>query len=385
MRVLQLISSSGFYGADNVLIELVKELLYTDFVPIIGVFKNVHNPHLEVAEVADRHGLSVVIFPCNGKLDPKTILLIRKYFQKQRIDIIHTHGYKSNLYALASSAGKSIPKICTCHNWLGDDPKMRFYAWLDKLMLKRFDAVVAVSGSVRREILNQCPMSEKVATIFNGINIQEFNRQKKLHDIRKELRIDKHCKIIGTVGRLSEEKGHSHLLHAAQDVFKEHPDVVFLFVGDGPLRQKLEEKAFQLASTALPKGQNGQGPFVFTGVRSDLPAIYSIMDIFVLPSLTEGLPMVLLEAMASHKPVVATKVGAIPSVIEHGLSGLLVQPGDVGALAHAINDFLSDASKAKRLANSAFETVKKRFSSKIMAEKYVELYQDVLGIRGTAN
>jgi glycosyltransferase involved in cell wall biosynthesis len=336
-KVLHLISSSGFFGADNMLIELSKELRHTGYTPIIGAFKNIHNPHVEVAEEAKQYNFSVTLFPCNGRLDFKTIL-----------------------------------------------SKMKFYARLDKFFLNRFDRVIAVSDSVKQEILNHNISAGKVLTICNGIDTNRFNNPKKIENVRREFGIDKSYKIIGTVGRLSEEKGHIHLLNAATKVFQEYPKVVFLVVGDGPLRNDLEEKASALRQTQHVEKNGPESPFIFAGVRSDMPAIYSLMDIFVLPSLTEGLPMVLLEAMASQKPIVATNVGAIPKVIEHGHSGLLVQPGDTKGLAKAITDLLANPQKAYGLAKNARRKVKQQFSSERMAERYVEVYRDVLGIRRAA-
>lgn len=335
---------------------------------------------MEVAEEAKRQNFPVSVFPCNGKLDLKTIYLIKQFLSKQEIDIIHTHGYKSNLYALAASLGKQVSRITTCHNWLGDDPKMRLYAWLDKFFLNRFDRVIAVSDPVKQEIINHNISAAKVLTIYNGIDTDRFNGQGKADSVRKEFSIEKDCKVIGTVGRLSEEKGHVLLMQAAEKILQEYPKVVFLIVGDGPLKRHLEAKADQLAKIEFTKTGCSKAHFVFPGVRNDMPTIYSLVDIFVLPSLTEGLPMVLLEAMAAQKPVVATKVGAVPRVIEDGHSGLLIQPGDVNALFKAIVELLKNPQKAYHLAQHAHQKVKSHFSSKRMAERYMEVYKDVLKI-----
>jgi glycosyltransferase involved in cell wall biosynthesis len=373
--VLHLINSSGFFGADNALIELSKQMRRTTFSPTVGVFKNLRIPHLEVAEVAKRYDLPVLIFPCRGKLDIRTILSIRNFLRTQKIGIVHSHGYKSNFYALTASFGKNLSLVTTCHSWLGEDLKMKLYARLDKSLLNRFDKVVAVSDTLKQEILNHNISSTRVLTIHNGIDVDRFNSRKRPDTLKREFGIDHKCRIIGTVGRLSEEKGHSHLLRAADNVLRTCPDVVFLIVGDGPLRKNLQDKALQLA-------QGGSvNPFLFTGVRNDMEEIYSLMDIFVLPSLTEGLPMVLLEAMAAQKPVVATKVGAVPRVIDDGHSGLLISPGDVESLSEAIIDLLEDPQKAQHLAQNGYKRVRDHFSAKRMAEQYVEVYKDVLRAR----
>jgi len=381
-KVLQLISSSGFYGADNVLIELSRQLNATDFSPIVGVFKNLYNPHLEIAKVAQSHCLPVQVFRCRGKLDPKTILGLRHFLEKQKIGLIHAHGYKTNFYVLAATAGKKIPCVTTCHNWLGDESKMRFYSWLDKSLLKRFDRVVAVSDPVMREIQKHGTASKKVVKILNGIDVDRFINTGNRARLKEELGIPENARVIGTVGRLSEEKGHMHLFEAAVTVMERCPKVVFLVVGDGPLRPYLEEKSKEFADTARVKTGISETPFIFAGVRQDMPAIYSIMDIFILPSLNEGLPMVLLEAMASQKPVIATNVGAVPKVIENGYSGILVPPGDIESLAEAIIDLLSNPRKAGVFAAHARERVEQEFSSKRMAERYIEVYKDVLRVQG---
>jgi len=351
----------------------------TAFSPTIGVFKNLQVPNLEVSELAKRYDFPVEIFPCKGKLDIRTILSIGNVLKTRKIHIVHSHGYKSNLYALAASVGKNVSLVATCHNWLGDDRKMRFYARLDKSFLNRFDKVVAVSDSVEQEILKHNIPSAKVLIIPNGIDLDRFNSRNRPDSTKREFGIDENFKVIGAVGRLSEEKGHGHLLHAAVNVLQKYPNVVFLIVGDGPLRRDLQEQASQLAQRQ--PNSRFQSPFIFTGVRNDMPEIYSLMDIFVLPSLTEGLPMVLLEAMAAEKPTVVTRVGAVSKVVENGHCGLLIEPGDIEGLSGAIIDLLDNPQKAQHLAQKGYERLRNHFSAQRMAEQYIDVYEDVLRAR----
>jgi len=372
MRILHLISSSGYFGADNMLIELARGASGSAVSSVVGVFRNVHNPHVEIGEVAESHGIPVEIFPCSGKVDMNTILETRRFLRRQGIDIIHTHGYKSNLYALGSTVGTRVGRIATCHNWLGDDVKMKGYARLDKFFLKRFDRVVAVSDTIREELVSARIPPRKIVTIYNGIDLKRFQCEEDTKGTRKALGIPDGFKVVGTVGRLSEEKGHTHLLRAARDPALEGQNIVFLIVGDGPLRMRLEEIAGR-----------GKGPphVVFTGTRADVERLYGVMDMFVLPSLTEGLPMALLEAIASKRPVVATKVGGIPRVVEEGSSGRLVQPGDARALARAIRDILMDPEEGRRLAEKAYGTVRETFSAATMTQRYVDIYEEMTSSR----
>jgi len=369
MRILHLISSSGYFGADNMLIELARGSRSSAVSPMVGVFRNVHNPHLEIGEAARSHDIPVEVFPCSGKVDVGTIFRIRHFLSRQGIDIIHTHGYKSNLYALGSTSGMRVGRIATCHNWLGNDVKMKSYAKLDKFFLKRFDRAVAVSDTIREELVAAEIPSHKILTIYNGIDLNRFQCQVDTKGTRKALEIRDGFKVIGSVGRLSEEKGHTHLLRAARDPLLEGRNLVFLIVGDGPLRARLEQEA----------GGKGKPPphILFTGTRTDVARLYGMMDVFVLPSLTEGLPMALLEAIASKRPVVATRVGGIPQVLAEGSSGRLVNPGNAKALARAIQDILDDPEGGRRMAENAYATLRERFSSDTMVQKYLDVYEEV--------
>jgi glycosyltransferase involved in cell wall biosynthesis len=369
MKVLQLVSSGGFFGSENVMIELAGQLRDLGMEPLIGVFNNRRNPHLEVAEVARGKRLRVEIFECSGRVDFATVRELRRFLKKEGAELLHTHGYKSNLYALASTIGMPIGRVATCHNWLGEDIKMKSYAWLDKFFLGRFDRVVAVSDSIREELASARIPSWKLATIYNGIDLKRFVSPVDAAEIRRELGIGEGWKVVGTVGRLSAEKGHGYLLEAARELLSEGERLAFVIVGDGPLRGKLEKDV----SSQGERGSN----ILFMGTRSDMERMYAVMDVFVLPSIREGLPMALLEAMASRKPVVAARVGAIPKILEDGRSGRLVEPGDAEGLARAIREILGDPERGRRMVQNAFETVKKTFSAEGMAERYLEVYGDV--------
>ncbi|MDH5769316.1 MAG: glycosyltransferase, partial [Nitrospirota bacterium] len=175
--------------------------------------------------------------------------------------------------------------------------------------------------------------------------------------------------VVGTIGSLKYEKGHEYLLRAAKEVLESHTSVKFLIVGSGPLRNSLENNVKSLGIA---------NDVIFTGYRKDVAELLSVMDIFVLPSVKEGLPMVLLEAMAAKKPIIATRVGAVPKVIRDNETGILVEPEDVYTLQRAIGNFLDDIVKAHGLALEGYERVKKDFSSEKMCRAYLTLYRELL-------
>jgi glycosyltransferase involved in cell wall biosynthesis len=363
MRVLQLISSSGYFGAENVLVHLAKALVHREHIHVAaGVIKNLATPHLEIIDECKKEGIATVVFPCRGKIDFNTVHLVRKYILDNKVDIIHSHGYKSNIYSFLSSIGISVKIVATCHNWLGDDPKMRFYTFLDKILLRRFSFVVPVSTVILDILLQSKVRQEKVGLIHNGIELDRFSKQISSAHLRNELGISEDRVVVGAVGRISSEKGHVHLLNIVEELEKDWPSLTVLIVGDGDLRQDLQQKF-------------NRENIVFTGIRNDLPEVYNSMDIFVLPSLTEGLPMVLLEAMASSLPVVVTDVGEISQVVQEKTTGYIVKAGDEPAMKHALGKLLSDAANRKRMGEEGRVRVKDKYSSSQMAQGYLTVYR----------
>lgn len=362
MKVLQLISSGGFFGAEKVLLQLSSELQKDkNYHTVVGVLENLKNPHLEIIEECQKDCLEKVAFPCRGKLDLKAILSIRRFIRSNNVNIIHSHNYKSNLYAFIASRGLPIGLIATCHNWLVDDIKMKGYATLDRIVLRQFSDVCAVSHYVRKKAIDSGISPTKVHIVNNGISLDSFSSLHRNKNIRKELGISDTSTVIGTVGRLSAEKGHRVLLRIAKKILETHPESVFLIIGDGPLKSMLEN---EFSSPSI----------IFTGLRKDLVELYSQMDIFVLPSLKEGLPMVILEAMASKTPIIATSVGAIPTVLKDKETGLLVQPGNEEELSEALLSLMKKPDEMKSMAEKAYLKVRDYYSSEKMADGYKALY-----------
>lgn len=369
LQILQLISSAGFFGAENVLLELSAELKRLGHSVTIGIFKNLHSPNLELLEKAKEYSLNTQVFECNGRFDLKTVSMISSYVRENSVDIIHSHGYKSNIYAVLSNIKNKKPLVSTCHNWINSNAIMGFYTFLDKFFLKRFDAVISVSTPVKELLLKSGISKKKISLIENGVNLERFQVNGNGENLRKEFGIDSNYKIIGTVGRLTKEKGHTYFLKAAKKILDSNNDCFFIIIGDGELRKKLEDEAKAL-------GINKR--VIFTGKRTDIPELLSVMDIFVLPSLTEGQPMALLEAMAAKKPVIASTVGDIPKILKNGELGILAPPCNPDAIAEGMLSYLNNSKKAEQIALMAYSEITENFSSARMAREYLKIYGAVV-------
>lgn len=368
IRVLHLISSGGFYGAENVVIELALALKRLNCEVVIGVFQNRHHPNTEIAETARLHGLEVALFECRGRLDFGTVRAIRKFISERELDILHTHGYKANIYGYRAAKSTRAGLVATAHNWPGKSPILRLYAFLDRVILRWFDNICVVSSSVADALRRLHVPSEKITVVENGIDIGHFSGGRPV--LREELGLGENP-LVGFVGRLAPEKGLEHLLHAAAGVLNTLPVAKFILAGEGPKRLALEKLARQLGI---------EKSVIFLGRRSDLASIYASFDVFVLPSLREGMPLAVLEAMAAKRPVVATRVGAIPTMVKDQQTGLLVDAGDITGLQSAISLLLGRRDLCRTFGQSGHEVAKTLFSSDSMAKNYLGIYRRVVSL-----
>jgi glycosyltransferase involved in cell wall biosynthesis len=239
------------------------------------------------------------------------------------------------------------------------------------------DRLVVVSKAIEQKIRDEGRSGVPVSLIYNGVDLQRYNHQQPCCTLHEDYSIPEDSPIVGVVARLEAEKGHRTLIDAWPLVLAAHPEAWLLVVGEGSERDSLEA---QVASLGIA------GCVVFTGRREDVPAVTAALDISVLPSYREAQGLSVLEAMALSRPVVASRVGGIPEMIEDGVSGLLVPPNDHEALAGAIKRLLSDHPYADMVARRGHDLVHDRFCIELMVRSIETLYDAAaLKLRGAAS
>lgn len=362
MKVLQLLSSAGYYGAESMLLNLCASQKNGGSANALLVFYNAHQPNVALYQEAERRGLNPAMVRCEGRIDWRALQEIRRYIREQAIDIIHAHGYKADLYGYAAARREKKPIVATCHNWRDVGRALSIYNRLDRQVLKRFDGIAAVSETVAEKLRQSGVPPSRIQVIANGIDVRPFEEHFVSAVSASPAGLGP---VIGVVARLDLQKGFEFLFHAVRELAATNPGLQVMIVGDGPDRGAIEKMIVDLGL---------ESRVTLAGERSDMPAIYAAMDIFVLPSLNEGLPMTVLEAMAASRPVIATRVGAIPSVIADGRTGLLVEPRDGAGLASAIARLTADPDLRSRLAREARLSVMQNYTADIMARKYADLY-----------
>ena len=319
------------------------------------------------------HGANIPLLTVNLRtkfeFHPKLVIAIIKlikFVRKNKMDVIHAHTRVAQIVGCVVSKFTGVPFVSTCHGFFKYDRFSRklFSCWGKK--------VIAISDAVKGHLVGDFKISEEsVSVIYNGVDVGEYPvdlSQEEKETIRKNLGF-KEGLIIGAVGRLSPVKGYNHLVHAVKEIKEYAPDTNLLIIGDGP-----EEEALRRLVQSLDLEKS----VVFMKSRFDARRFFPLMDIYVLPSLQEGLGLSLLEAMASSRACVATSVGGISDVIEDTKNGLLVAPNDSHALAGAIRRLISDSEFASELRSQARKSIEKKFSLDDTIEKTVKFYKGAI-------
>jgi glycosyltransferase involved in cell wall biosynthesis len=293
--------------------------------------------------------------------------------RQHRFDLIHTHGYRADVFGLAVAKYFGLPLVSTVHGFIGIDSRLRFYNSLDLRVLRLFTRVISVSDRMKEDLVHHGLSPQRVEVVTNAVPAApSHERETQRRDARERLGIREDEFVFGYVGRLSEEKGVDYLLEAARRLLAERDGFRVVVVGDGPRREELERAA----------ADSGLGErIIFGGFQADTRPWYAAMDAFVLPSLTEGTPMALLEAMACGLPVIASRVGGVPAVITDGRNGLLVAPADAAALCDAMAAVVGDPSLRQTLSRQALESIERHYGMKEWIRKTVAVYHAAVASR----
>jgi len=367
IRILHLISSIGFYGAERVILNLITRLTANEFDSYVSMLCKAGRPNYHLIHKAKMAGKTAFAIRCRGRIDSSSFSHLLAIVKNMKIDVLHCHEPKSQLYGLFVSKLTGLPIIATNHNWVGGTFKVRLYEFLNAFYLRFFDEIVAVSNSVKKRMTSFGIPESKISVIHNGIDINEYTQNVlKKPDILKNFQINQNDKIVGSVGRLYPEKGYKYFIDAAKYTLNIMPNVHFFVAGDGPLRYELID---------YTKSLGIEKKVSFIGFRDNIASFYPFMDVYLQTSLTEGMPMAILEAMASGLPVVASDVEGIRDIISHEVDGVLVNSRSSADIAYVIKHIFDNQDDAKRLSRNARDKVIRNFSVQKMARQYEIIYK----------
>jgi glycosyltransferase involved in cell wall biosynthesis len=373
IKVLHIIGGGEFGGAEQHILSLMKEFRnYAIDAQVITFYDSIFSDKLRSL------GHKVTVVQPRSRFDFLLHHKLASYFASIKPDLVHTHGIRANFFSRLAAKQAGIKHVVTTvHSILRHDYPNPVSFFIAKQMEMRTihltEHFMAVSQTIKEHLL-ECGVEEnKVSILFNGIDSSIYSpnetRLFEAQELRRELGIPHEHIVIGTLARLVPVKGLSYLIRGFAQAIQHEPNLSLLIIGEGPEREELEKLARELGVIAQVH---------FTGFRSDIPNCLAAMDIYVNSSLSEGLPISLMEAMAAEKALVVTHVGGMKEMIIHEENGLTIPPKSPESIAQAILQLANNPDLRLALAKAAKMDVERRFSQHSMGLAQVKLYHQLI-------
>jgi glycosyltransferase involved in cell wall biosynthesis len=362
LRIAHLIESDGPGGAECVVAQLATAWQASGAHNVVFIPGDGEG---WLTDQLDGSGVTIEFFRVERPVSPACARSLEAAFRRHRITVAHSHEFSMAVYGAWASWRARVPHVITMHGG-------RYYAARLRRRLALRAAIgasgrtVAVSSSLASELSQDlCVRPARIATIPNGVRYVPPERA----TLRDELRLGPDDRLLVSVGNLYPVKGHEHLIEAMALLIARHPTLHLAIAGRGEMQDALGARA---------RGLGLAHRMHLLGLRPDIPAVLAAADMFVLPSLSEGLPLALLEAMFAGRPIVASDVGEVARALAHGEAGVVVEPGNPPALAAALDEVLSNPTLARELGERARCRAAAEYDVSQMVRRYGSIYEDVL-------
>lgn len=371
IRIVQLMASPFVGGPERQMLGLARTLPF-EFETIFLSFAE-HGQATAFLDLCTHSGFQTGMLRANTPHLCAAVHEVAEQLRDLDADLLCCNGYKPDIVGWLAARRIGIPVVAVAHGWTAVTTKVRLYETLDRWLLRRMDGTVCVSSAQAEQLRRAHVPADRLRVIHNAIaadasaDVDPEYRQRLL-----ELFPETPRAVVGAAGRLSPEKGLEHLIDAAALCRQSDPGLGFVVFGDGPLRQALEQRI---------AARNLQAHFILAGFHDDWLRFVPHLSLLAMPSLTEGMPVVLLEALAAGLPAVASAVGGIPEVIDDGVNGFLVPPSDAPALARRLLQLAHSETLRTELARQGRQRVREQFSLSRQSEQYQELFEQLLDKR----
>ncbi len=357
--MLQLVNGFAIGGGEMKVLELVKRLDKSRYNITVCSVGQGGPLEAEFRKTVER----VEIYDKKFSFDFSLIAKVAILMKEQEIEILQTTLFYADIIGAYAAYLAKVPVVVSWEPVTGPFTFRHYLSY--KLAIQKIDRVVAVSEAIRQQVIHERKLPpEKVMTIHYGVDLKKFATTDQTMT-KTDIGVSDDHLILGTVARFDYPKGHKYLIDAAPAIVQKYPNARFVLVGDGPLRQEIEQQILKLGLS---------DHFVMLGFRRDIQQLLGIFDLFILPSLSEGLPNAVLEAMACSKPVVATAVNGVVEVVEDGKTGFLVPPANSDRMAAAVLKILKSTENMKNMGKYGRERVVRHFSIEQQIRKFEELY-----------
>lgn len=370
LNILHLIATNFVGGPEK---QIIKHLEYVDsarynLAVASYIEKNQPNEFIETLRKNRR-----TVFEINHSflLDLSIIDELKKILTQNKIDILITHGYKSNIIGYYASRSLGLPQAMYVRGWTMENIKIKIYNMLEKRYLKKADLMVTVAENKRKELLGADFNPDKLRCITNAVELDE-SKTELTENIREKYSVPQDTPLILAAGRLSPEKGHKDMILALKKIADDQIDFKAVIFGEGQLTEQLSE---------LIKKMHLTDKIILAGFSRNWKQYLPQADLLINPSLSEVMPNVVLEAMASRCPVLATEVGGVNELITDGKSGFLAQPNNPDSIYNGIKTWLSQKENIPALIEAGYNHIRDNFSFSSQAEKLSALYDELYAIK----
>ncbi len=365
IRVLHLRDSPWVDGPGRTILDTATHLDPAQIEYHVGAFVAPGGAAHPLVAALRAAGKSVRELEDRGGLDENLIAQIVRLMEELDIDILHSSEFRSNIMAQLARRRRRVKLVCTVHGWIVNTTRGRIYRFIDKVLLRRLDSVLFVSGATRALVPRWWLPDSRTGVLHNGLVLGKYGAEMVSAPRRP---VDSRNVTLLNVGRLSPEKGQDLLLQAMAPLIARYPGLTLKIAGTGP-----EEARLRALAQSLGLGDRVH----FLGYIDDMPKLYADVDLLVQSSLTEGLPNVIVEAAYLRVPILATRVGGTDEVVEHGMSGWLIGAGDVSAIRAGLEAFLENPQRFVAMGESAQRRIVEGFSIAVRTGKLTEFYRRV--------
>jgi glycosyltransferase involved in cell wall biosynthesis len=359
-------------GPDKTILNSPRFLTGLGYRMLCGYLTPPNDPgYAEIERKAAKYEAPLVTIADRGPWDWRVITRLLTICRSENVRIWHGHDYKTNALGLILQRFWPMRLVTTLHGWVHHTTRTPLYYKIDQLCLPRYEKVFCVSPDLLDAARKARVRPENNILLENGIDTEEYTRRQTPHQARESLRLPPGGQLVMAAGRLEPEKGFDLLIRAVAELQTRY-DLRLVIIGEGHDRPRLE---------GLIRDLNLGSRVTLAGWQSDVKPYYEAADVFALSSLREGLPNVLLEAMALETPCVATRIAGIPRLIQSGENGLLIEAGDQAGLTNALEQLLANADLRHRLRTAARQTILTRYSFAERMRKLARVYDEMLPTR----
>jgi len=368
-NVFMLIDATIVNGPAKGLFQLLKHAPTTAFDYVLCNFSYSNSEKNDFYKTAEEKGLKIRSISQKNRFDPSPIWQAVNIIRQEKCNIIQTHSYKCHLIGFLISRITGIPWLAFSHGWTSEDWKVKAYHKLDLWLLRYSSSTIAVSPLLKKTLDRYRGKRRETELVLNAVEQDDLPDAETSQNIRNLCGASESDFLVGCFGRLSKEKGQEFLLRAFNNLHLKLPELHLVFLGEGPERRFLESLTHKLGLSKK---------VFFLGHQKNMRDYYKAIDILALPSLSEGLPNVVLEAMSFCTPIVASRVGAVPDILEDGKTAWLVAPGDEAGLTSRLDEIVGAKDELPLIAAAARDSLYPQFCPKKRSLHISTLYYTLL-------